>query len=367
MKHRLLDLLACPECAGAPLALEVFAREGDEIVHGVLSCAGCTRTYPVIAGVPRLLPDSLIGMLRRYHPEYFSRYSVTLSGSAVETGAVGRTLTFYSYARQKLFAREPSPELVAYWRHSLRKRIPEMDSFSGGLGLDAGCGEGRYTYCLAEIGAEVVGMDLSEAVNLAYLRNRAVTRAHIVQASIYQPPIRRGVLDFVMSTGVLHHLPDPEGGFAALVPLLRPRGSVHVWVYGLQRMSTTYQASHLVPLRRIGSRLSPQASYLLSVPIGLALYLLVFLPVRLLVRSGQTRITVNPQIRELSGLPLRMHIAEVQDRIGVPVTNFLTDEELRGWYARAGLRDVCVQASEAGRGWSARGSVPDRPLSDPGA
>jgi SAM-dependent methyltransferase len=274
---------------------------------------------------------------------------------------VGRTLTFYSYARQKLFVDMPSPDLVAYWRDSLRKRIPEVETFSGQLGLDAGCGEGRYTYCLAVIGAEVIGIDLSEAVTQAYARNRASRRAHIIQASIYQPPIRHGLLDFVMSTGVLHHLPDPEGGFAALVPLLHPSGSIHVWVYGLRQMSMTYQLSHLVPLRRLGSRLSPQSSFALSVPLGLALHLLVFLPVRLLARTGQTSISVNPQIRELARLPLRMHIAEVQDRIGVPVTNFLTEEELYAWYAHAGLRDVRVQASDSGRGWSASGSVP--PLS----
>jgi uncharacterized protein YbaR (Trm112 family)/SAM-dependent methyltransferase len=354
VKTRLLDFLACPECSAAPFSLDAFSCDGDEVMDGVLLCPACGRTYPVIGGVPRLLPDALIGALATYHPAFFQRYSV-IRRSASAQDDVGRTLTFYSYARAKLFTSQPAPELLAYWRKSLATRIPAMSELSGRFGLDAGCGEGRYTYCLTEAGAEVVGLDLSEAVNLAHQRNRHNPRAHIVQGSIYQPPFRHGIFDFVLSTGVLHHLPDPRRGFEVLVPLLRAGGSMHVWVYGLRKMNLVYRLSHLTFLRRFGSRLPPRASYLLSVPLALGLHLLVFQPLRLLARSAATRDRINPQLGELAALPLWMHVAEVQDRIGVPITHFLTGEEVRAWLGQAGLGQVTVDATDGGRGWSARG------------
>lgn len=358
MKNRLLQYLACPECVSAPPVLEAYSCEGDEVIDGVLSCEACRRTYPIIGSVPRLLPDSLIGTLSKYHPEFFRRYHIRLRTTPEQDEAI-RTLTFYSFARAKLFTPELDPGLLSYWQQSLYNRIPGARDLGGRFGLDAGCGEGRYTYCLAESGAEVIGFDLSEAVNLAYLRNRANPLAHIVQGSIYQPPFRRGIFDFVVSTGVLHHLPEPRRGFEALVPLLHPGGSMHIWVYGLRQMSFVYRLSHLTFLRRLGSRLSPQASYQVSKPLALGLNMLVFGPIRLLARVPSLRGRLNPQLRELATLPLQMHVAEVQDRIGVPVTHFLTEDEVRAWHESVGLDQIRVSATGGGRGWSARGYLPE--------
>jgi SAM-dependent methyltransferase len=270
-----------------------------------------------------------------------------------------RTLTFYSFARAELFTAEIDPALLAYWQQSLNSRIPGARELGGRFGLDAGCGEGRYTYCLAESGAEVIGLDLSEAASLAYLRNRANPRAHIVQGSIYRPPFRRGIFDFVFSTGVLHHLPDPRLGFEALVPLLHPGGSMHIWVYGLRQMSFVYRLSHLTFLRGLGNRLSPRASYLVSMPVALGLHALVFSPIRLVARFPRLRSRFSPQLRELAGLPFKMHVAEVHDRIGVPITHYLTEAEVRAWHEHAGLEQISVNATGGGRGWSARGYRPE--------
>lgn len=357
MNARLLQLLACPECAGAPLGLDAFLQVGGDIVEGALSCASCGRHFPVIGGVPRLLPDALTGLLPRYHPDFFARHPMSLPVQPWHDG-VERTLSFYSFARPKLYSARIMPQLLAYWRRSLRTRIPALSPGADQLGLDAGCGEGRYTYCLAEGGAEVVGLDVSEAVNQAYRRNRSNPRAHIVQGSIYQPPFRHGVFDFVVSTGVLHHLPYPEGGFAALAPLLRAGGSMHIWVYGLGHMSLVYRLSHLTLLHRLLSRLSPRASYLVSVPLALALHVMVFTPVRVLSRYAPAQARLHPQLRELATLPFKMHLVEVQDRIGVPITHYLSEGELRGWYMRAGLADFSVVQTGGGRGWSAWGRRP---------
>ena len=94
--------------------------------------------------------------------------------------------------------------------------------FKDKLVLDAGCGIGRHAFFAAAYGAkEVIGIDLSDAVDTAFENVGHLPNAHIVQADIYDPPFRRatagGDFDFIYSIGVLHHLPDPESGLRSLV------------------------------------------------------------------------------------------------------------------------------------------------------
>ncbi len=58
MKNELMEILACPLCRG-DLELEVVEKEGGEITKGTLICAACRQTYPIIGGIPNLLPPDL--------------------------------------------------------------------------------------------------------------------------------------------------------------------------------------------------------------------------------------------------------------------------------------------------------------------
>ena len=64
MKSDLLDILACPVCKG-PLDLRAdeIAPEGavdsGEILTGTLTCAACNEAYPIVGGIPNLLPPDL--------------------------------------------------------------------------------------------------------------------------------------------------------------------------------------------------------------------------------------------------------------------------------------------------------------------
>jgi uncharacterized protein YbaR (Trm112 family) len=55
MKRELMDILACPVCKGG-LELVVEVEAGDEIVTGSLYCPECVVRYPIVDGIPCLLP-----------------------------------------------------------------------------------------------------------------------------------------------------------------------------------------------------------------------------------------------------------------------------------------------------------------------
>ncbi|RLT41909.1 MAG: Trm112 family protein [Chloroflexi bacterium] len=58
MRHDLMDILACPICKGA-LKLAATREDGGEVLDGTLSCATCAEEYPIVDGIPNLLPPDL--------------------------------------------------------------------------------------------------------------------------------------------------------------------------------------------------------------------------------------------------------------------------------------------------------------------
>ncbi len=54
MKKALMEVLACPKCKGE-LKLEVEEGE-EEIIKGSLYCPNCHHSYPIVDGIPHLMP-----------------------------------------------------------------------------------------------------------------------------------------------------------------------------------------------------------------------------------------------------------------------------------------------------------------------
>lgn len=59
MNRRLLDILVCPIDRHAPLELVETESTGDVISEGALHCSECRRFYPILEGIPIMLPDDL--------------------------------------------------------------------------------------------------------------------------------------------------------------------------------------------------------------------------------------------------------------------------------------------------------------------
>lgn len=105
--------------------------------------------------------------------------------------------------------------------------------------LDAGCGTGDNTVFLAQqlrgTGAEIVALDFSGAslqINRARLEQRGLEGVRHVLAPIEEAPtLGLGEFDFIVCTGVLHHLSSPLEGLSALRSMLKPDGIMGLMVY----------------------------------------------------------------------------------------------------------------------------------------
>lgn len=99
---------------------------------------------------------------------------------------------------------------------------------AGARVADLGCGGGYLTLALAELGAEVTGMDLSGA-SLEAARaqaQRCGLRARFLLADAAACPLGSGLFDFALLHDVLEHVPDARRVVAEAARLLRPGGSL---------------------------------------------------------------------------------------------------------------------------------------------
>ena len=76
MRYRLLELLACPQCRES-FVLETFEcstdRRGEEEVEQGLLKSPCGAWYPIVDGVPVILPNAL-----NIYSQFAERYSQRL-------------------------------------------------------------------------------------------------------------------------------------------------------------------------------------------------------------------------------------------------------------------------------------------------
>jgi SAM-dependent methyltransferase len=334
MKPRLVDLLACPVCGAA---VQLTAAESDgrgEVISGALVCQSCGASFPILRGVPRLVPRDL---------------------PAVEE----RTAAAFGWQWQEFVEmHELYESQFLDWIHPI-----EPSFFKDKVVLDAGCGIGRHAQYAAQYGArEVVAMDLSAAVETAYANIGAASNVHVVQGDINRPPFKRsdtgGPFDFVYSIGVLHHLPGPEAGFQSLVRLVRPGGAIFAWVYG--RENNGMVLNFIDPMRRaVTSRLRPSVLPVVAWPLSVVFHGAVkgiYRPAR---KTPLFRVLPSHDyVYSLSAFNFRQNYNIVFDHLVAPVAFYLTREEFEGWFQRTGLRDVRISWRNK-NSWRGFGRVAD--------
>lgn len=365
MKQRLLQLIVCPLCGGG-LSCEIFERNtNNEIATGLLSCA-CGSVYPVIQGIPRLLPPALQPMLWEMHPDFFELHRPRLpaqvlpaegakkaQGEDRATRAQRETARSFGYEWQTFS--EMLPEYEANFRWYFERF--EEGSFDGALVLDAGCGTGRHTFYMARSGArEVVAMDFSQAIEVAAYNNRENPNTHFVQADIYHPPFRPRTFDFLYSLGVLHHLPDPEKGFRTLLPLLREEGFLNIYLYWNLEGEPRWRRlalSGVTQVRRLTTRLPHALLKKLSWLIAAGFELGLVAPARTLARFPATRALADRvPLGHYRKYSFRVLYTDQFDRFSAPIENRYSRAEVAQWFERAHLADVRILG---GQGWRASG------------
>ena len=97
---------------------------------------------------------------------------------------------------------------------------------------------------------DVVGVDLSSAIDAAQETVSGRSNVHLVQASILELPFRPGSFDGVYCIGVIQHTPDPEAAVQSLADVVEDGGRIAVTIYERRWSTMLYSKYWVRPLTR---------------------------------------------------------------------------------------------------------------------
>ena len=102
----------------------------------------------------------------------------------------------------------------------------------GGVGIDVGCGTGRWSTLIAPRVSHLHLLDVStEALAVARENLSGVPNVSFHEKSVAEIPLPAQSLDFAFSLGVLHHVPDTQGAIGSIAEKLKPGAPFLIYLY----------------------------------------------------------------------------------------------------------------------------------------
>lgn len=232
MHKKALEYLVCPSCQ-RDFELKDVVEEGEHIKEGKLVCASCQASFKIHNFIPRFVEDQ----------EYVASF--------------GEEWHLFKDVKntRPLMSKDEMHQYMGLKKEDIEnKEVVEI-----------GCGAGPYLDMSArEFHAKhIIGVDLSRAVDAAYENVGHLENITIIQANLFNLPLRKKSFDVVYSLGVLHHTPDTHKAFQAISPFVKPKGLLSIWLYGAYWLKKSANQDRIRKL--FTSKMSPMVLYRFSI------------------------------------------------------------------------------------------------------
>jgi len=225
----------------------------------------------------------------------------------------------------------------------------------GGVGLDVGCGTGRWSVLVAPRVQHLHLLDPSrEALDVAKQNLRGMNNISYHLLGVAAIPLPSKSLDFAFSLGVLHHVPDTEAAIAAIADKLKTNAPFLVYLYyALDNRPIWYRLLWRMSdaSRLVVSRLPHPLRLAFSQIVAALIYWPLARLARLMARHG----------RSSAALPLAYYAdksfyvmrTDAYDRFCTRLEKRFRRSEIESMLMRAGFKDVTF--SEKAPFWCAVG------------
>lgn len=244
-------------------------------------------------------------------------------------------------------------ELQKIWE-SYFAVFPWDDLPTDPVGLDVGCGSGRWARFTAPHVGKLICIDPSSAVEVARRNLSEFDNCEVLQASVDTMPVEDGTMDFAYSLGVLHHVPDTALAVKKCVQKLKPGAPFLLYLYYRfdnrpRWFRAVWWASDI--LRRATCRLPGSAKTLVADGIALSVYLPL----------SRLSATLEQQGMDVSNIPLSAYRdksfytlrTDALDRFGTRLEQRFERSEIEEMMRAAGLEKI--RFSDESPYWCASG------------
>jgi ubiquinone/menaquinone biosynthesis C-methylase UbiE len=243
MKEEFIKYLVCPIC-GTDFKAESKEIEKERVKNAILNCQN-KHSFKIINFIPRLVP---------------------------EIKEAGKKKTINSFAQKWEKNKDYALKVAKFQREWYLRRYgfngeKEFNNFLKDFKfiLEAGCGVGKDTAFFANNTEGIVfAVDISSAVDHAYLNHKNLNNAIFVQADITNLPFRDNFFDFISCDQVIHHTPNTSKTFAHLIKKTKPKGKLGIYVYKVKGPIREFCDDYI---RSKATKLSFEECYKLCEPI----------------------------------------------------------------------------------------------------
>lgn len=211
--------------------------------------------------------------------------------------------------------------------------------------LDIGCGTGRWTkYLTSKIGF-IEAIDPSQAIFAADKLLGDIKNVRLSQASIETLPFADETFDFVMSIGVLHHIPDTRKALNDCVKKVKKGGYFFVYLYyNLESRGPFYTALFKISdlIRRIVSRLPGKLKHFVCDLLAIIFYMPFVWTGRLCKFLGFNNLAKRMPLHGYQNRSFFMIRNDTLDRFGTRLEQRFSKEQIIEMMTSAGLTDIII-------------------------
>ncbi len=307
MKKEYLEYVRCPKCKHNLVYQDSPEQNGKRY----LKCNNCSAEYPIKQNIPVFEESEFDKKTERNFGYSWNIFS-------------------------DIYKKEKTDFLN--WIYPVDESF-----FKDKIILDAGCGNGLHARMASEFGAKTVfGLDLSSAVYSAYQNTKDIDNVQIIKGNLYSPPFENNFFDYIYSIGVLQHLPQKEKAVKVMYELLKPGGSLSLWVYGYE--GTFFVRTFIEPVRKLLSFFPPFIIFIISVIPALLFYITAKI-YKFFCKISKKLCKILPlgeYLSYMADFPFKYQFNTVFDQLVAPRSYFFKKEELEDIFNSFKFKEVII-------------------------